>query len=38
MYAAQASEHAESGAGPDDAGDDAEDIVEAEIIDDEEER
>ena len=38
MYAAQASEHAESGAGPDGAGDDAEDIVEAEIIDDEEER
>ena len=38
MYADQASEHAEAGAGPGPAGDDAEDIVEAEIIDDEEER
>ena len=38
MYAAQASEHAESGTGPDGVTDDGEDIVEAEIIDDEEER
>ena len=38
MYAAQASEHTETGAGPGAAGDDTEDIVEAEIIDDEEER
>ena len=38
MYADQASEHAEAGAGPGPAGDDGEDIVEAEIIDDEEER
>ena len=38
MYAAQASEHAESAAGPGGAVDDSEDIVEAEIIDDEEER
>ena len=38
MYASQASEHAETGAGPAGGVDDAEDIVEAEIIDDEEER
>ncbi|MDE0170462.1 MAG: molecular chaperone DnaK [bacterium] len=38
MYASQASEHAEAGAGPGGDMDDAEDIVEAEIIEDEEDR